>query len=153
MRHSGRSIECPHPNQTHIPGFDDSSEYFCFIMKTVAHSTELVEITKGCVLNQGYFVKGYDDMDKPLILKHGECYVHDDWNVTRDVLTHEVTVCICNPAISEENCNEKEIAGVGFDDIKHKLRRGKGGASEGRSVPSALSAVIAIVLLLNFLAN
>lgn len=150
MKHSGKSVECPHPNHTHVPGFNESSEYVCFIMKTVAYSTQFVEITKGCVLNEGYFIKNYDELGEPLVLKHGECYLHNDYDVIRDVVTHDVTICICNPNVSEDNCNEKEIAGVGFDDVKQRLRKGKGGASKGR--PNTFATVILIILMsFNFL--
>ncbi len=147
MKHNGKYVECPNPNQTHIQGFNESSEYSCFIMKTVSHSTRLIEITKGCVLNEGFFVKGYDEVGEPLILDHGDCYLHNEYDVIRDVVTHDVTICICNPDESEDNCNENEIEGVGFDDIKTRLKRGKSGASEGIPISRTSAAVLIIILM------
>ncbi len=103
------------------------------IMETVVKSTQRVEITKGCVRHHGAF-RLNDRSDKIHYFVppkdagiEGNCHVHDDTKVKREVNYHEVTVCLCQT----DNCNKGEltlrsgkgakIREVGFGDIEQKL--------------------------------
>lgn len=94
-------------------------------MKTESHATKNIEITKGCVLNEKFFITKVQGSQYEYLTPDG-CYIHEDDKIySRQVKTHEVRICICNSA---DNCNKDDIDGTGREDIEYRNSQKTSGA-------------------------
>lgn len=123
----------------YIPhGFTNKSEFSCAIMKTRSYTTGRIEITKGCVLSQKVFAV----VEGKKYLRPGECYIHNEAEVPRDVTYLELTVCICQ----ENNCNHRTFLGIGEEDIEQKQELKKKNTA---SLLNLSSVLIIVIILIN----
>lgn len=137
--HPGKVQSCPPPDHVYTVGTNKTADnypdkFVCFIMKTVVKSTNAIEISKGCLLNDDYLAKEIDGSDA-YYLEPGQCYTHSDESIyDRFVDFHDVTICICDT----DACNKERLKytdpnnitiEIGREDIEARKTRKKGGVS------------------------